>query len=44
MATSTVKGTKETAILLSIQQTLKYRNMEFLEFLRSGSKEIKALG
>jgi predicted RecB family nuclease len=40
MATSTVKGTKETAILLSIQQTLKYRNMEFLDFLRSGSKEI----
>jgi hypothetical protein len=44
MATSTVKGTKETAILLSIQQTLKYRNMEFLEFIRSGSKEIEALG
>jgi len=44
MATSTVKGTKETAVLLSIQQTLKYRKMEFLEFLRSGSKKIEALG
>jgi hypothetical protein len=42
MATSTGKGTKEYAILLSIQQTLKYRNMEFLDFLRSGNKAIEA--
>jgi predicted RecB family nuclease len=43
MATSTVKGTKEYAILLSIQQTLKYRNIEFLDFLRSGRKTIEGL-
>ena len=42
IATSTVKGTKEYAILLSIQQTLKYRNIEFLDFLRSGRPDIKA--
>jgi predicted RecB family nuclease len=39
---STVKGTKEYAILLSIQQTLKYRNIEFLDFLRSGRHDIEA--
>ena len=43
IGTSTVKGTKEYAILLSIQQTLKYRNIEFLEFLRSGRHEIEPL-
>jgi hypothetical protein len=43
MSASTVKGTKEYAILLSIQQTLKYRNIEFLDFLRSGSKTIEGL-
>jgi hypothetical protein len=43
MATSTVKGTKEYAILLSIQQTLKYRNLEFLDFLRSERKTIEGL-
>jgi hypothetical protein len=43
MATSTVKGTKEYAILLSIQQTLKYRNLEFFDFLRSGRKTIEGL-
>jgi predicted RecB family nuclease len=43
IATSTVKGTKEYAILLSIQQTLKYRNIEFLDFLRSGRKDIESL-
>jgi len=43
IATSTVKGTKEYAILLSIQQTLKYRNIEFLDFLRSGRKNIESL-
>jgi hypothetical protein len=35
MATSTPKGTKEYAILLSVQQTLKYRNSDFLKFLLS---------
>jgi hypothetical protein len=43
MATSTVKGTKEYAVLLSIQQTLKYRNLDFLVFLRSGSKTIEGI-
>lgn len=43
IATSTVKGSKEYAILLSIQQTLKYRNIEFIGFLRSGRKDIEAL-
>jgi len=43
IAASTVKGTKEYAILLSIQQTLKYRNIEFIDFLRSGRKAIEPL-
>jgi hypothetical protein len=43
MATSTVKGTKEYAILLSVQQTLKYRNLHFLDFLRSGQRRIEEL-
>ena len=43
MATSTVKGTKEYAVLLSIQQTLKYRDLDFLGFLRSGSKTIEGV-
>ena len=43
MSTSTAKGTKEYAILLSVQQTLKYRNMNLLRFLRSGSTEIEDL-
>jgi len=38
--TSTPKGTREFATLLSIQQTLRYRGMSFLEFLRSGRMEI----
>jgi predicted RecB family nuclease len=38
--TSTPKGTREFAALLSIQQTLRYRGMGFLEFLRSGRMEI----
>ena len=41
MATSTVKGTKEHAVLLRIQQTLKYRNLYFLVFLRSRRKTIE---
>src|SRR5712691_6862547 len=43
MATSTPRGTKEYATLLSIQQTLKYRNIDFLEFLRSGRMEIDGM-
>jgi hypothetical protein len=37
---STPKGHREYAILLTIQQTLKYRGMDFLDFLRSGRMEI----
>jgi predicted RecB family nuclease len=40
MSTSTPKGTREFATLLSIQQTLRYRGMSFLEFLRSGRMDI----
>jgi predicted RecB family nuclease len=36
MATSTPKGTTDYCILLSLQQTLRYRGIDFLEFLRSG--------
>jgi predicted RecB family nuclease len=43
MATSTAKGTREYAILLSVQQTLKYRNMDFLTFLLSQSTHIDGL-
>jgi hypothetical protein len=38
--TSTPKGHREYATLLSIQQTLRYRGMGFLEFMRSGKMEI----
>ena len=38
--TSTPKGTRDYATLLSIQQTLRYRGMGFLEFTRSGRLEI----
>ena len=40
MSISTPKGHREYATLLSIQQTLRYRGLGFLEFLRSGSLEI----
>ncbi len=40
ISTSTLKGTREYATLLSIQQTLRYRGMSFLEFMRSGRMEI----
>jgi hypothetical protein len=40
MSASTPKGHREYATLLSIQQTLRYRGMDFLEFLRSGRMEI----
>jgi len=38
--TSTPKGTSEFATLLSIQQTLRYRGMSLLEFMRSGRTDI----
>jgi predicted RecB family nuclease len=40
MTISTPKGHREYATLLSIQQTLRYRGMDFLEFMRSGRMEI----
>ena len=40
ISTSTPKGTREYATLLSIQQTLRYRGMGFLEFMRSGRMQI----
>jgi hypothetical protein len=40
MSASTPKGHRECATLLSIQQTLRHRGMDFLEFLRSGRMEI----
>jgi len=43
MATSTAKGTKEYAIVLSVQQTLKYRNMDFLKCLLSANRSIDGL-
>jgi predicted RecB family nuclease len=40
IGTSTPKGHREYATLLSIQQTLKYRGMDLLKFMRSGKMEI----
>jgi Transposase IS66 family len=40
IGTSTPKGHREYATLMSIQQTLRYRGMGFLEFMRSGRMEI----
>lgn len=39
---STEKGIKEYLILLSICQTCKYMGVDFLDFLRSGEKDIHA--
>jgi Transposase IS66 family len=38
---STPKGHREYATLLSVQQTLRYRGTDFLEFMRSGRMEIE---
>jgi hypothetical protein len=40
MSTSTPRGTIDYCILLSLQQTLKYRGIEFLDFLRSARTDI----
>jgi hypothetical protein len=37
---TTEKGLRDILVLLSICETCKYRNVDFLEFLRSGSKDI----
>jgi hypothetical protein len=44
MNTSTPKGTREFATLMSIQQTLRYRGMSFPEFLRSDKIGIGGAG
>src|SRR5262249_19339414 len=41
LASSTAKGTADYCILLSVQQTLRYRGIGFLDFLRSGKTEIE---
>jgi hypothetical protein len=41
ISSSTPKGHREYATLLSIQQTLRYRGTDFLEFMRSGRMEIE---
>jgi hypothetical protein len=41
IGTSTPKGHREYATLLSIQQTLRYRGMGFLEFMRSGKMKFE---
>ena len=38
--TSTEKGIREYLILLSICETCKYKGLDFLDFLRSGEKNI----
>ena len=40
--TSTAKGVDEYLTLLSICQTCKYRGLDFLDFIRSGKKNIDA--
>ena len=40
MITSTPRGTQDYTVLLSIQQTLRYRGKSFLEFLNSGKLSI----
>jgi len=42
MASSTAKGIADYCILLSVQQTLRHRGIDFLDFLRSGRTELEA--
>jgi hypothetical protein len=42
MASSTANGTADYCILLSVQQTLRYRGIGFLDFVRSGKTAIDA--
>ena len=41
---TTVDGLRDYLVLLSICETCKYKNVDFLEFLRSGSKDIDKFG
>jgi predicted RecB family nuclease len=38
--TTTEKGLREFLVLLSLCETCKYKNVDFLDFLRSGSKDV----
>ena len=38
--TTTEKGLRDFLVLLSVCETCKYKNVDFLDFLRSGSKDI----
>jgi hypothetical protein len=40
---STEKGLRDYLILLSVCETCKYKNVDFFDFLRSGSKDIDDL-
>ena len=42
MGLSTEKGIEEYLMLLSVCQTCKYMGVDFLDFLRSGEKDIHA--
>jgi hypothetical protein len=37
---TTEKGLRDFLVLLSLCETCKYKNFDFLDFLRSGSKDI----
>ena len=37
---TTEKGLRDSLVLLSVCETCKYKNVDFLDFLRSGSKDI----
>jgi len=37
---TTEKGLRDTLVLLSVCETCKCKNVDFLDFLRSGSKDI----
>jgi hypothetical protein len=39
---TTMPGLREYLVLLSICQTCKYQGLDFLDFLRSGEKDIEA--
>jgi hypothetical protein len=39
---TTEKGLRDYLVLLSISQTCKYKELDFLDFLRSGEKDINA--
>ena len=39
---STKRGIRECLVLLSVCQTCKYMGVDFLDFLRSGEKDIHA--